>query len=159
MTVSLFDSLLQLSKRTFCKILSNCRSERDVETGEIGQNQDITSDSEDLTAIWSTRRSVRPPRAHGRFPLNIRNLSWTFGCKFVIIPGQPQPLLYCNDFHCMIPTNSGARFSKVPKLFGRISGEIILFVSSKQRPLEAQDFKVIFIFIRFTKYEKTSFTE
>ena len=61
-TVRLFDSRLQLSKRTFCKILSNCRSERDVETGEIGQNQDITSDSEDLTAILSRRRSVRPPR-------------------------------------------------------------------------------------------------
>ena len=61
-TVRLFDSRSQLSKRTFCKILSNCRSERDVETGEIGQNQDITSDSEDLTAIWSRRRSVRPPR-------------------------------------------------------------------------------------------------
>ena len=28
---------------------------------------------------------------------------------------------------------SGARFSKVPKLFGRISGDIILFVSSKRR--------------------------
>ena len=59
----------------------------------------------------------------------------------------------------MIPTNSGARFSKVPKLFGRISGDIIIFVSSKQGRLEARDFEVIFIFIRFTKYEKTSFTE
>ena len=48
-TVRLFDSRLQLSKRTFCNILSNCRSERDVETGEIGQNQDITSYSEDET--------------------------------------------------------------------------------------------------------------
>ena len=76
-----------------------------------------------------------------------------------MIPGQPQPLLYFNDFHFMIPTNSGALFSKVPKLFGQISGDIILFVSSKQRRLEAQDFEVIFIFIRFTKYEKTSFTE
>ena len=42
-------------------------SERDVETGEIGKNQDITFDSEeeidltDLTAIWG-RRSLRPPR-------------------------------------------------------------------------------------------------
>ena len=37
-------------------------------TSEIGQNQDITSDSEeetdftDLTVIWSRRRSVRAPR-------------------------------------------------------------------------------------------------
>ena len=53
----------------------------------------------------------------------------------------------------------GACFSKVPKLFGRISGDIILFVSSKRRRLEARNFTVIFIFIPFTPYEKTSFTE
>ena len=53
----------------------------------------------------------------------------------------------------------GARFSKVPKLFGRISGDIILFVSSKRKRLEARNFEVIFIFIPFTTYEKTSFTE
>ena len=39
------------------------------------------------------------------------------------------------------------------------SGEIILFVSSKRRRLEARNFAVIFIFIPFTRYEKTSFTE
>ena len=53
----------------------------------------------------------------------------------------------------------GACFSKVPKLFGRISGDIILFVSSKLRRLEARNFAVSFIFIPFTKYEKTSFAE
>ena len=53
----------------------------------------------------------------------------------------------------------GARFSKVPKLFGRISGDIFLFVSSKRRRLEARNFAVILIFIPFTTYEKTSFTE
>ena len=53
----------------------------------------------------------------------------------------------------------GACFSKVPKLFGRISGDIILFVSSKLRRLEARNFALIFIFIPFTTYEKTSFTE
>ena len=37
----------------------------------------------------------------------------------------------------------GARFSKAPKLFGRISGDIILFVSSKRRRLEARNFAVI----------------
>ena len=47
---------------------------------------------------------------------------------------------------------SGACFSKVPKLFGRISGDIILFVSSKRRRLEARNFAVIFIFIPFTTY-------
>ena len=53
----------------------------------------------------------------------------------------------------------GACFSKVPKLFGCISGDIIHFVSSKRRRLEARNFAVIFIFIPFTTYEKTSFTE
>ena len=52
-----------------------------------------------------------------------------------------------------------ARFTKVPKPFGRISGDIILFVSSKRRRLEARNFAVILIFIPFTTYEKTSFTE
>ena len=52
-----------------------------------------------------------------------------------------------------------ACFSKVPKLFGRISGDIILFVSSKRRSLEARNFAVILIFIPFTTYEKTSFPE
>ena len=46
----------------------------------------------------------------------------------------------------------GACFSKVPRLFGRISGDIILFVSSKRWRLEAQNFAVIFIFIPFTTY-------
>ena len=50
--------------------------------------------------------------------------------------------------------SSGACFSKVPKLFGSISGDIILFVSSKRRRLEARNFAVIFIFIPFTTYEK-----
>ena len=54
---------------------------------------------------------------------------------------------------------SGACFSKVPKLFGRISGDIILYVSSKRRRLEARNFAVILFFIPFTTYEKTSFTE
>ena len=53
----------------------------------------------------------------------------------------------------------GARFSKVPKLFGRISGDIILFVSSKRRYLEARSFAVVLIIIPFITYEKTSFTE
>ena len=53
----------------------------------------------------------------------------------------------------------GVRFSKVPKLFGRISGDIILFGSSKRRRLKARNFAVISIFTPFTTYEKTSFTE
>ena len=46
-----------------------------------------------------------------------------------------------------------------PKLFGHISGDIILFVSSKRRGLEARNFAVILNLIPFTTYEKTSFAE
>ena len=53
----------------------------------------------------------------------------------------------------------GARFSKVPKLFGRISGYIILLVSSERRRLGARNFAFILIFIPFTTYEKTGFPE
>jgi len=48
-----------------------------------------------------------------------------------------------------------ACFSNVPKLFGCISGGIILFVYSKRRRLEARHCAVIYIFIPFTTYEKT----
>ena len=52
-----------------------------------------------------------------------------------------------------------ARFSKAPKLFGRISGDIILLVSLKRRRLEARNFAVILNVIPLTTYEKTSFSE
>ena len=54
---------------------------------------------------------------------------------------------------------SGACFSKVPKLFGLISGDKILYLSAKRRRFEARNFAVVFIFIPFTTYEKSSFTE
>ena len=47
----------------------------------------------------------------------------------------------------------------MPKLFGHISGDIIVFVSSKRTGLETGNFAVILIFIPFSTYEKTSFTE
>ena len=50
-------------------------------------------------------------------------------------------------------------FLESPETFRAYSGDIILFVSSKRRRLEARNFAVIFIFISFTTYEKTSFTE
>ena len=40
----------------------------------------------------------------------------------------------------LIASHSGVCLSKVPKLFGHISGDIILFVSSKRRRLEARNF-------------------
>ena len=41
--------------------------------------------------------------------------------------------------------SSGACFSKVPKLFGPISGDIILFVSVQRRRLKARNFAIVFI--------------
>ena len=52
-----------------------------------------------------------------------------------------------------------AHFLKVLKLFGSIFSEIILFVSSEPRHLEAWNFTVVLIFIPFTAYQRTSFTE
>ena len=54
---------------------------------------------------------------------------------------------------------AGARFSKVPKLFGHTSGDIIFIVSSERRRLEARNFPAILIVIPFTTYGKTSFTD
>ena len=54
----------------------------------------------------------------------------------------------------------GGPFSKkVPKLFGRFSGDKILFVSSRRRRPKAENFAVILILIPFGAYEKTSSTE
>ena len=71
-----------------------------------------------------------------------REFPWT-SCKFK----------WCISY--FVPV---ACFSKVPKLFGRISSDVILFVSSQRRRLEARNFAVISIFIPFTTYEKTGFT-
>ena len=43
----------------------------------------------------------------------------------------------------LVRLRPGAYFSKVPKLFGRISGDMIRFVASKVRRLEARNFAVI----------------
>ena len=59
----------------------------------------------------------------------------------------------------LLRTSLWARFSKVPRLFGRISGGIILFVPLKRRRLKARNFEVILIFIPYTTYEQTSFTD
>ena len=48
----------------------------------------------------------------------------------------------------------GGPFLESPETFRAYSGDIILFVSSKRRRLEARNFAVIFIFIPFTTYEK-----
>ena len=59
----------------------------------------------------------------------------------------------------LLETSPGkTHFSKVSKLFGCNSGDVIdFFVSSKHRPLQAPNLTVILIFILFTTYQ-TSFT-
>ena len=61
--------------------------------------------------------------------------------------------------HAVTATAPGTRFSKAPRLLGRISGDRILFVSSKRRRLEARNFAVILIFIPCKTYEQTNFTD
>ena len=51
------------------------------------------------------------------------------------------------------------QFSKVPKLFERISVDIILYESSKRRRLEARNLAVVLIFILFTTYKKDQLYE
>ena len=65
----LFDSRLEVTEETFCKIMSDCRGECDLEANENEENLESSLDSEEeeadftaLTNIWSRRRSVRPPR-------------------------------------------------------------------------------------------------
>ena len=43
-------------------------------------------------------------------------------------------------------TGSGSLFSKVPQLFGRISGDMILFVSSKRRRLRRHETLQLLLF-------------
>ena len=57
----------------------------------------------------------------------------------------PEPKLMISRSLPFVRTE--ARFTEVPKLFGHISGDIILFVSSKRRRLEARNFTVISISI------------
>ena len=53
--------------------------------------------------------------------------------------------------------NCPDRLSKVPKPFGRISGDVILFVPSKRRSLETRSFAVI-LMLPLT-YKEASFKE
>ena len=82
-------------------------------------------------------------------------------CKETLVPYQWKAVIrrksqwkankvYCNSLSMHELMGTGACFSKVPRFFGRISGDIILFISSKLRCLEARNFAVIFIFIPFT---------
>ena len=62
-------------------------------------------------------------------------------------------------YPCVEQLRPGARFAKVPTLFGRISGDIVFLVFSKPMHLEARNFVLNLIFIPFTTYEKTNLTE
>ena len=70
--------------------------------------------------------------------------SWRVKCSAMFLNIYPS----FRPSHRIGPTQ-GACFSKVPKLFGPISGDIILFISSKRRRLEARNFTVIFILFLF----------
>jgi len=65
-------------------------------------------------------------------------------------------LRFANGFSGL-SRNCPDRLSKVPKLFGRISGDVILFVPSKRRSLETRNFAVILMFP--LTYKEASFKE
>ena len=48
---------------------------------------------------------------------------------------------------CDPGSGPGARFSKVPKLYGSFSGVTIPFVSQERREFKSSNFTVIFLFI------------
>jgi len=56
-------------------------------------------------------------------------------------------------------SQSRGPFLYSPETFSGTFQDIILFVSSKRRCPKPRNIAVIFIFIPFTTYEKTSFTE
>ena len=72
---------------------------------------------------------------------------------------ETRPGAMCHGEADFVAQWPGAYFSKVPKVFGHIWGDIILLVSSKRRRLEGRNFAAIFIFIAFKTHEKTNFTE
>ena len=53
----------------------------------------------------------------------------------------------------------GARFSKVPKLFGSISGATITFISSQRRGSKPSDFAILLVFLILKKCKKISFSK
>ena len=82
------------------------------------------------------------------------------GCEILLEDWDNEERSQIPNFDCVLPSTGTAwpppaRFSNVPKLFGRISGDIVLFVSSKRRRLKAWNFAVILIFLPFATYEKT----
>ena len=101
--------------------------------------------------LWSiVRTTLRDLHCLNCSSQAITNSSQSTRGHFVTLVEVSEHLISCKP---------GARSSKFQKLFGRISGNRILFVSSKRRRLEARNFAVILIFIPLTIYEKTSFTE
>ena len=62
----LFDSRLEVTEETFCKILSDCRGECDLEANENEENLESSLDSEEeeadftaLTNIWTISTLIR----------------------------------------------------------------------------------------------------
>ena len=84
------------------------------------------------------------------------NIQIRFFPNLMLHQQSPQHLHHCSICVSFPP---GAPYSKVPRLFGRISVDTILFVSSKRRRLESRNFTIILAFVPFTTYKKISFLE
>ena len=53
----------------------------------------------------------------------------------------------------------GARFSKVPKLFGSVSGATIPFISSQRRGSKPSNFAILLVFLILKTCQKVSFSK
>ena len=105
------------------------------------------------TGIWAGKRVTK-----------VKNLLEQRSTVFFFRPKAGQSKQRRESTNCpyiwsRVPNQTWVRFSKGPKLFGRISGDIVLFVSSKRRRLRARNFTVILIFLPLTTHQKASFTE
>ena len=65
-----------------------------------------------------------------------------------------------SDCACKLCSNyPGACFSKVPKLFGPISGATIPFISSQHRGSRPSNFAIVLVFLMLKTCEKISFSK
>ena len=68
-----------------------------------------------------------------------------------------EPLVRKSIWRLRVRSRPGARFSKVPKLYGPFSGVTIPFVSQERKVLESSHFTVIFLFVTLKTFKRSAF--
>ena len=111
---------------------------REVDLNIIPDKVEINNDGTELSITW--------PNGH----VSLFDSDWLFE-KRLLDESKPR----AKDSTKVTTRDLGPVSRKTRNL----SGEVILFVSSKRKCSVSQNFAVILIFIPFTTYKKTSFTE